>query len=263
MATKTNSKEIEYGQGFTGDEYIKIQPEPFKAFGKTTRMNSADLSRKISAMFSAYFHDFRGTNIIPAPNGQFVVELFFSKNKEDLPKNKIKNLDNLIDNSNRNVDCFYMQQVINNRRIGKLYTLNNETKLLLSSFMFGGKDAAKPNNKKVWDNESYVKEIHIPTSNPYYRNNNMEEVLVRVTGLDIRRILQAIYGNSMITGTTRDADGNDVNHYANAHYEIRLLKMMPDGTFMVNIEQFDDEEIKKLFAKENPSMPQYTGVKMY
>lgn len=265
-ATNNNTKNpVEYGMDFDGTETIKWQPETFEAFGKTTRINSADLSRKICAHFKQTFHELKGCNMVVLPNGQIAVELFFERNTEPLPDGKIMNLDSLIDpvgTGSTKANLYERMQVTQNRRMGKAFTLNNETKLLLSKFMFGGKNANLPNNNKVWGNENILREVHIPVNDPFRRGYNTDRILVRVTGLDIRRILQEMYGRDIVTKTVSNESG-DTNYRSEARYEVRFIKAMVDGSFIMNIEQFDSAAIEKIFMQENPIPQQYLGVQMY
>lgn len=264
VTTNNNTKNpIEYGMDFDGSETLKWQPETFEAFGKTTRKNSADLSRQIFAHFSQTFHELRGCNMIVLPNGQIGVELYFERNTEPLPNGKIMNLDSLIDPvGGSRTNMYERMNIVQNRRMGKAFTLNNETKLLLSKFMYGGKNANMPNNNKVWGNENVLREVHIPTNDPFRRGFNSDRILVRVSGLDIHKILQELYGRDIITKTVVDKDG-DINHRSEARYEVRFIKALVDGSFIMNIEQFDTAAIERIFMQENPIPQNYLGVQMY
>lgn len=264
-AVSNNPKNpIEYGMDFNGSEELRWQPETFEAFGKTTRINSAELSRKISAYFKQTFHEFKGCNMVILANGQIGVELFFERNTEPLPNGKIMNLDSLVDavSSGSRTNLYERMQVTQNRRMGKTFTLNNETKLLLSKFMYGGRNANMPNNKKVWGNENVLREIHIPVNDPYLKGYNTDRILVRVSNLDIRRIIQELYGKDIITKTVANESG-DTNYRSGARYEVRFIKPNADGTFIMNIEQFDSAAIEQIFMKENPVPQAYLGVQMY
>lgn len=262
-ATNNNQKNpIEYGMDFDGSEVIKWQPETFEAFGKTTRMNSAELSRKIYAHFKQTFHELKGCNMVVLANGQIAVELFFERNTEPLPDGKIMNLDSLVDGTGSRSNMYERMNVVQNRRMGKTFTLNNETKLLLSKFMYGGKNANMPNNNKVWGNENVLREVHIPVTDPFRRGYNTDRILVRVSGLDIRRILQELFGRDIVTKTVANESG-DTNYRSEARYEVRFVKAMVDGSFIMNIEQFDIAAIEKYFMQENPIPQQYLGVQMY
>lgn len=264
-ATNNNPKNpIEYGSDFDGSEELKWQPEPFESFGKTTRMNSADLSRKIYNHFKQTLHELRGCNMVMLANGHIAVEMYFEHNTEPLPTGKIMNLDSLVEPIGKggSVNLYERMQVTQNRRMGKTFTLNNETKLLLSKFMYGGKNANLPNNKKVWGNENFLREVHIPVNDPYRRGYNTDRILIRVSGFDIRRILQELYGRDIVTKTVAKEFG-DENYRSEARYEAHFIKAMPDGSFIMNIEQFDSAAVEKIFMQENPMPQQYLGVQMY
>lgn len=252
------------GVSFNGTEKLDWQPIPFQSFGKTTRINSADLAREIYKELSLTFHEVKGCNIIAAPNNQFITEVYFERNTEPLPENKIMSLESLIEpvGAGANNNLYYKQRVLQNRHDGKAYTLNEETRILLSDLMFGGRNAMKPTDKK-WDNEAYVREIHIPANDPFaYRGRNIERILLRVTGFDLRKILQKLYGRDMVVKTAT-TDDKDVNFRSLAYYEPRFIKAKPDGTFIMNIEQFDKAAVEEIVMKENP-MPQFNiGVQMY
>ena len=251
---------VEYGLGFEGEEEILWDPETFEAFGKTLRINSAELARKISAHFKQTFHELKGCNIVVLANGQIAVELFFEHNDTPCPDGKMMNLESLIENKGTNL--YEKMQATQNRRMGKVFTLNNETKLLLSKFMYGGTNANLPNNNKVWGNENVLREVHIPVTDPFRRGYNTDRILVRVSGLNIRSIIQEIYGDKIVTKTVADENG-DTNYRESALYEVRFIKAMPDGTFIMNIEQFSSEAAQAIFIKENPVPQQYLGVQMY
>ena len=262
--SKSENNRIDYAMGFDGSEEIKWKPEVFEAFGKTIRMNSAELSRKIYAHFKQTFHELKGCNISILPNSQISVDLYFEKNLEPVPDGKIKNLDSLIEpsSSGPKKNLYECMQVANNRRLGKIFTLNNETRLLLSKFMYGGSKVNLPDSK-VWENETVQREVHIPVTNdPFIRSYNTDRILVRISGIDIRKILQELYGKTIVYKTVTDEHG-DINFTANAMYEVRVMKGLPDGTFIMNIEQFDKDAIEKIFMKENPIPQHYLGVQMY
>ena len=258
-AQGTNKNAVKYDMGFNGSEEIVWQPEAFEAFGKTTRMSSAELSKKIYAYFKQTFHELKGCNL--TYNGQINVELFFERNTEPLPDGKIMNLVSLTDPVGSNANLFDRMQVTQNRTLGKVYKLNNETKLLLSKFMYGGKNANTP-NAKTWSDANVVTQLSIPVNDVFHRNYNTDRILLRVTNLNIAYILQEIYGSKIITKTEAN-ETSDINHRSTAHYQARFIKGMPDGSFIMNIEQFDTKAVESIFMKENPIPQQYLGIQMY
>lgn len=239
---------------------LQWSPLVFQSFGHTTRITNDELARRIRTAYGATFHDLKGCNVTFL-NGNFNVELFFEVNTDPVPDGKINNLDNLTAPINSG-NLFYRNQVVQHKLKGESFTINDETKLLLSDCMYGGRQANKPNSKRWKD---YVTEIHVPLSaysDPFFRQRNAERVMVRVTGLDLRRILQKLYGDEMVISTSTDGE-SAVNNMAKAFYEPRFIKMLPNGTFVMNIEQFDKAAVEQFVVKENPQLQQTTGVVYY
>lgn len=254
MATETNTKKKTEE---TNDPRLEVRPIPFKALGKTTRINSRDLAILIRETLQTSFHDLIGCFV--GFNGDFYVTLFFENNEVPVPEGKIKNLVNLttgegIDRNN----IFMTQQLINRKYSGRTFDLNDDTKIMLSEFMYGGKKANPIKDKAKW--EALVKEQKMPAGNVWQPNS--EHIIVQVSGFNIRYLLKAIYGDTMVIETV-DEDGDIVNHTSSAFYDLRLGKPMPDGTFMINIEQFDNKAVQKFTSIENPMLPQAQGIVMF
>ena len=136
--------------------------------------------------------------------------------------------------------------------------------------MYGGVNKDNdPANKKFWSRNDIVNEQHIPVQtpmnmyDPFHRGVGAERVFVRVAGLDIRRIVQEIYGDKIITKTIVNETA-DVNHRSPAHYEVRFIKQVgANGTFIMHIEQFDVVAVEKSYVKENPTPQLLPGMIMY
>ena len=177
--TGNQKNPVKYDNGeFKGTEELEFQSEPFEAFGKTTRLNSGKLAKKIYDHFKQSFHDLRGCNLFIAPNCAICVEMFFEYNTEPVPEGKIKNLVSFNDLKNKaTTNLFDRVKATDNRFNGKTFSLNNETKLLLSKFMYGGDKANQPNNEKVWSNKDVVREVPIPATDPFRRTYNTNRIL--------------------------------------------------------------------------------------
>lgn len=242
------------------DSTLKWEPIEFQSFGRISRMTSDELARKIKFAYMETFHDLKGVNVIYTPAG-FEVQLYFEYNPDQVPEGKIRNLVNLTAPTNTGKNLYYKNQVIQHKVNGESFTLNDETKLLLSDCMFGGREANKPKDPK-WKN--YIKEVHVPLgyNNPFFKPKNATRVMIKVTGLDIRKILQKLYGDDMIVKTINDGD-SDMNVHAKAMYEIRYIKGTSNGTFIVNIEQFDVGATQQIVAQENPQIQNTTGIVYY
>ena len=206
VKTKKPSEEeaVKYYGAIPEDARIESVPSPFKTIGKFMMINSDELSKLIYAQFAEIFHDLKGVNIKYIDN-KFVPEFYFEVNTETLPDGKIRNLINLTTPVRENKsNLFYRNAIVQNKLHGKVFTLNDETKLLLSDFMYGGRDANKPNNNKRWNN--IIAEVRMPaaTFDPFARN--VDRIFICVTGFDPKRLLQHKFGRDMIINTTKDPD---------------------------------------------------------
>ena len=249
QAADPNVPKVEMVGSIPADSYLQWTPAAFKAFGCTTRVRSDVLAKMIYGAFSKTFHDRRGANIA-FMNGNFVLELYFENNTEELKSGAIMNLVNLVAPTPNNVsgtNLLARKRVVNNRVNGKTYTLNDETKLLLSDFMYGGRENNKPTSNR-W--HQFIQEVHVPTTDPFFRSS--ERILLRVVGLDFRKVLQMLYGRLMVTETVAQGNGKDVNYRAVAYYEPRYIKANADMTFIMNIEQFDKGAVEEFTVRENP-----------
>lgn len=240
---------------------LDFEPITFEAFGKTTRVNSYELAKMIREMFQKKFHDVIGCNIV-WDGRNFNTTLFFQNNTEPIPDGKIKNLINLQSNEGINSRSLWdRNQFVQRKVAGDTFALNDATKLLLSDFMYGGRQANKPNNKKAWSQNTFERKV--PAS-PLLYQRGAENIIIGVTGLDIKVICHKLYGNTIVTSTEYDEEGSAYNNQSKgAFYELRFGKLMQDGSVMINIEQFDRQKVEELTKKENPQIAMYTGVQMF
>ena len=240
---------------------LDFEPVTFEAFGKTTRVNSYELARMIREMFQKKFHDVIGANIT-WDGRNFNTTLFFQNNTEPIPDGKIKNLINLQSAEGINSRSLWERnQLVQNKKSGETFALNDATKILLSDFMYGGRQANKPNNKQTWAQNTFERRVPAPTALYQY---GAENVIIGVTGLDIKVICHKLYGNKIVTSTEYDENGTAYNNQSKgAYYELRFGKMMQDGSVMINIEQFDRQKVEELVKKENPQIALYSGVQMF
>lgn len=248
---KTNNKKNE-------EKELRLQWESraFDAFGKTTRISSKDLAIEIKEQFQETFHELAGC-FVTFDKG-FQVTLYFEKNANPCPEEKVLSLVDFTNAQGLNKNNLIEgMKYLNNKTSGKTFELNAETKEMLSDFMFGGRRA-----KRDWN--QFVSERRMP-SDIYNINPSIphgERILLAVTGLDLRLILRAMYGPTMITGTY-EKDGQVYNTTSRAMYDAKYGRPMPDGTFMINIEQFDADKVEELTRKENPVVNNCYGFMMY
>ena len=257
-----------YGQ-LSENAKLEWEPIPFKPLGRVTRATSSMMASTISKYYSCTFHDLRGVNLLYEPmNRVFVTEFYFSNNISPVPDGKIKNLIDLTQmpkNGDSSNNYYYRRQIITNRVNGKKYTLNDETKLLLSDIMYGGRGANKPNNKN-WN--KFIQEITVPASNASF-NSRAVEVLIKVSQcFDFNSILFKLFGPQMLVDLQAVNDNNDIKGQVNlspAVYRAKFERYYPNepGVFIFNIEQYDKEKVKELTLKENPIRPSAGGIIYY
>ena len=240
---------------------LDFEPIPFVSFGKTTRVNSYELAKMIREMFQKKFHDVIGANVT-FDGKNFNLTLFFQNNTEPIPDGKIKNLINLQSNEGINTNSIWEKnQMVQRKKSGETFALNEATKLLLSDFMYGGRNANKPNNKQRWVQNTFERRVPAPTALYQY---GAENIIIGVTGLDIKVVCHKLYGNQIVTSTEYNEDGTAINNQSRgAYYELRFGKYMQDGSIMINIEQFDRQKVEELVKKENPQIAMYSGVQMF
>lgn len=255
MATNETKKKVNYDlpEGWDGSEEIVIEPASFEAVGKITRIRSDEFARKIKSAFRTTFHDLVGVNV-EVGNNTILTQFYFEDNTAELPKGKIKSMVN-INRNNHATNLFDLKTIVNNKFTGKVYKLNNETRLLLSKFVYGGANRSKPNNLNRWENESSNECIVTQVKMPAPMGG--ERIILKVSGLDTNKIAQALYGDKMVTKTIKDnEDGSEVNVVSSAMYNVRYggtVKNDNTGLFNINIDQIDPEAVKELTAKEDPS----------
>jgi len=244
----------------TEDSSISLTFENFKSFGNFMRTTNKDLSELIKAKFQGIFHELRGVMITyqPTPNGRmdFFTEFYFEKNMDPLPEGKIESILDLSKPGAVTDSYFDSVKRVYSRSEGKSFTLNNETRILLSDFMYGGRNANKKNSKS-WEQNIDSIVLNVGASYPgqaMYRNN-AQEVLIKVKNLNLKAILRALYGPTMVVETGRNAKGETVSYTAKAYYDVRYIKpLAANGIFSMNVEQFDPDEVARIDAMENPTM---------
>ena len=249
--TKGKAEEVENKEE---DAELQLiwEPHEFVAFGKTTRVWLSDLAASFTNQFKASFNDYLGTNI--TFNGRnFEVSLIFEKGRS--ASEGVDKMDNLVDFKNNTgydkKNLYSSMTYLNKKTSGKTYELNEETKKMLGEIMYGG-----PKAKRDWS--QLVKERRYPAPAGYFQYG-AENVSIIVTGIDINRLLQKYYGNTMVTSTVKTEDGT-FNNEAPARYNVRVGKYLPNGEITLNIEQFDFNKVQEITLKENPLIPNTNGL---
>ena len=270
-ATQNNQQLKMYGS-ISDNAELKWDPLPFSAFGKIMRTNNKKVSTWIKHYYQQTFHDLKGVYVSYDPSrGIFPVDFFFSKNALPCPEDKIENLiDVTVPNNGHDAsrNFFWKKQIIDNRSSGKKYELSDQTKILLSDVTMGGK-ANGPTNK-IWNRPDVVSQLPPQPIYDNSYNSRAFEILIRVGGIfDFRSILRKMFGRTMVVETTAvvDEQGRSKikNIVARALYEARYIRPIVNNSyeFIMNIEQFDEEQVKKLNLEENPVRMYAPGTIVY
>ena len=254
----TNQQSKEYVGSIPADTRIEFEAEPFKTMAHIERTNTKNLSILIKEKFKTYFHDLKGVYIQYQNNNTFVTSFIFEYNSAEPTDGRIRNLVPYTHKSNSKYssgDLFDANNQLQKRFSGKTYELTPETKLLLAPFMYGDKNQ---NNykSKIWNDR--IKEIKENSNarSPWMFNNAAERVYVVVNGIDIRKVLRAVYGDTMVVKTIIDKDGFGENIMSDAFYSIKFSRFLPgpDGIAVVNIEQVDKVQVQEFINEESPRM---------
>ena len=206
-----------------GKRELRMNWEPISIenYTKVARENSVELAKKFSTKFRSIFHDYVGCNIFVGNNMKLEMELFFEMSADVAPEGKINNLVDL--SSGRGVDrtnVFDGMQFINQKFSSKRYKLNAETRELLSDIMYGGRQANKPTDEAKWAKHEEIRSWNANgnSQNVMYGRSAERQVL-RVTGIDINKVAQRLYGDTTVIETTRNDNNETINRTAYALYQ--------------------------------------------
>ena len=224
---------------------------PFKAIGEIMRISNTELCAIINSYFRPIFHDYVGSYIIPDISGMARTELAFEHNPE--PIDGDSKIANVVDLTNTHVNDLYARaRAIQYRSMGKHYTLNPETKLLLSDIMYGGRDGNKATDDKRWKQNLREQPQTLNSIHPNLIRPDTEHSYVIVSNVDLKLLVREIFGHTMVI-STKNTNGEVENINAKAYYEVRIAKILPGANnFMLDIIRFDVGGVQQESAKENP-----------
>ena len=240
--------------------HVDWEAEEFKPFGHIMRVNSIDLARSISRRYAKVFHDYKGCNIICGAPNQFFVQMVFEYNPAPVPEGKYRALVNVLDRSDiKTSNSFIRMQALQpaaiqqNQKTPDVFQLTEEAKQILSDCTYPHK-----NGDRFWkDTTSCIHSQAAPVSYGYGAPMmpGADKITVVFTGLSLRSVLKKLFKNSMIKGLERDKNGENVVRISgDTLYEARFIKVKPsDGSFYMNIEQFDRQTTEELIAEEYPN----------
>lgn len=254
----------------TSDTRIEVQPIPFKPFTNIMEISSDELAHNISSIFRPIFHDLVGTRIEYSGKhpisglDMFKTTMFFEYNPADLPNGKIRNIQNLSAPTNKASNIYERNSRIQNIMNNKVYALTDETKILLSDFVYGGRDANKPGSKN-WNNPKNVIQKTFNSEHPFANNYNAERFVIEVSNIDLNATVAKLFGNTMVTHSTI-ADNKVKSYTANAKYYTKFMsykKYTNNQICILHIEQYDTDKVEESTMKKNPYAIQYGLLECY
>lgn len=220
---KKDSKMVKVG-GVTFDI-----PEfaPIKVAGRIEFLSSKELGTRITSFMKDMFKDYKGTSI-KLENGVVQPILWFSRSSKDgrgsIEAMGINDYENNDESSAARWTQTFgrMNNMINGRN--RPFKLTKEAKDILKAF-------APSNNGKVeWDKHVKFRD-EVPQQN-YFTQNQSRETLMKVTGLDLGRILSVIHGPS------DEVDFDDKNKVHNMSYDITFVQMLHPENIQLQYNSF-------------------------
>lgn len=220
-------------------------------FSQEVIINSAALANAISKEMRNTFSDYKGCNLFYDKIGVYV-EFYFGRNAN--AANNPNMVSSVVSKYSEKIDRKDIA-AIKQRELdimsGRLFMLNDETKLLLSEFY--NNDKLTPDSNEWY---KYVKVEIMPATvgygNPFnnVQNGNLaENVELVVTGMNINKVVNKLLGSKFHSSTEIDDDGEAVNIYTTACRIVSLHSYNTDGTFNISIKTFDAESIYKTHAE--------------
>lgn len=244
----------------TNDTRIEVQPIPFKPFATVMEIGSDELAHQITSIFKPIFHDLIGTRIMYLGKhpfsglDMFKTTMFFEYNNADIPNGKIRNVENLSAPISRGSSIYERNSRIQNMMNNKVYTLTDETKILLSDFLYGGRDANKPGAKN-WNNSNNVSQKTYGSNSPFINNYNAERIILEVNNIDLNATVAKLFGNTMITHSAITSDNKVKSYTANAKYYVKCMRYKENTNqkiCILHIEQYDNDKVEESTIKKNP-----------
>jgi len=222
------------------EEPLRMEVTPLKFDGliKSKLTTTISLGKMIYDLFKSTFPEYEGCVIQPNQYGILQVTLYFKDNGKLTNHKAVKAVAPVGSSQARN-SAYDRIASLNQRFSSKKFELTKDAKDILEEFYW-----TKGNQKVQWN--QFVTEIVSQDYNGY-------SVHLKVTGLDITKILRKIYGSKV--------DGSRVD------YAVSIVKPIGmDGTgllqnYLISIQQLDTREVENL-AKEVGVIPVQGSIPM-
>lgn len=237
-----NNQEVPTRQPLTLD----VEPIKFVGTQSAMQIRDIDLSLIINSLFKEPLSDYEGCVVAPDlyDNGKIKVALYFKdKGEPTNPKSK-KAIQPIVLGAKDINRTDMKQRLMNMNRVNKnrTYELTQDAKDILSEFI-------ETNNRNKINWNAYT--LEQPDSNAYGMNYS---IAVRVSGIDIYKLLKKIYG-SYVEVEEEDDKGRTIKMKQPLQYNISIVKAIganvPGATqsYLFNILQLNATEVDRLVAK--------------
>ena len=231
-------------------------PEKFEELAATSLTTTQKLAKRINKLFSSVFVDYHGSIVYCTagngntnPNQQFMVELHFkpvaigSVDTDD----RVRAFAPIEEQSQNNVDLVAkLQSIYGSLNTSERFKLTSEGAQILSEFMLPG------TNVNPWKPETYAQFKSEYQENQLY---GQSPVMVKISGLDLIRLIKKIYG-------FKNSNGKKVDYgvipYGPITPNINNQMMQSAANWRVMIMQIDAEKTLDL-ASEFGIIPANNG----
>lgn len=204
-------------------KFGKVEPIEFPNTMETALTTTLNLAQTINELFRPIFVDYEGSSIqIEPQTGRFVVSLFF-KDKGEASEGQYKSVHSIAAPTSRKNSIAERIARVNMINKSKNIELSQDTKDLLTEFF-----DVKP------DWSRFCAEVSEPTYNG-------QILYLKVTGLNLNKLLKKIYGNKI-------RFAGEENHPVNYNTQlIRPIGGVGDSTnYLVSVLRLDDVQVGKL-----------------
>jgi len=185
-------------------------PEKFEKLASTTMETTQRLAKRINKLFSSAFVDYHGSVVYCTSgngnvgmNQQFMVEIHFkpvAAGSVSPNEQRVRAFKPIEENAAAGNDIVAgLKSIYGSMRTSAKFELTSEAAQILSEFMLPGVDNGKPVDP--WKPSSYngVKAEYVDS--PMYGNS---PIMVRISGLDLNKLIRKIYGTKSESGTKVD-----------------------------------------------------------
>lgn len=218
---------------------IEVTPAKFDGLIKSKVITTIGLGKLVWNLFKPVFPDYEGCVIVPDQHGQLQLTLYFKDKGKLSDPNLVKAVTPIGASQDRTNTALERISSLNLRLSANKFELTKDAKEILSEFYW-----IRNNGKVNW--KQVVSEVKSQDYNGY-------SVHLKVTGLDINRILRKIYGSKV--------DGNRVDYQLSI---IRAVSSDMSGTlqnYLISIQQLDIKEVESL-AREVGAIPVHGTIPM-